>query len=334
MSVRVSVGLDYHMSSVQVCVLAGDGTVLGNHACPNDRRQIVQYVQRFGGVEAAGIEACCGAAALADELIQHAAWPLKLAHPGFVRRMKQNPDKTDYSDARLLADLARVGYLPLLWLAPAEIRDLRQLVRYRQQGVNAARNVKLRIRALLREHRLKPALARLWTRAGLTWLRTFEGLGPQSRWVLDRHLEDFEQHQRRLATCVTQLRAATANDPLVLRLLEEPGVGLVTACVLRAEIGWFERFGSGKQLARFCGLSPRNASSGQRQADAGLIKAGNPLLRATLIELAHRLAWHVPRWRALRQKLLSAGKPKCVAAAALANRWVRGLYHQMLSTAA
>ena len=152
--------------------------------------------------------------------------------------------------------------------------------------------------------------------------------------MLDRHLEDFEQHQRRLATCVTQLRAATANDPLVLRLLEEPGVGLVTACVLRAEIGWFERFGSGKQLARFCGLSPRNASSGQRQADAGLIKAGNPLLRATLIELAHRLAWHVPRWRALREKLLAAGKPKCVAAAALANRWVRGLYHQMLSAAA
>ena len=70
--------------------------------------------------------------------------------------------------------------------------------------------VKLRIRALLREHRIKPAPMRLWTRAGMTWLRTFEGLPPQSRWVLDRHLEDFEQHQRRLATCVTQLRAREA----------------------------------------------------------------------------------------------------------------------------
>ncbi len=41
--------------------------------------------------------------------------------------------------------------------------------------------------------------------------------------------------------------------------------------MLRAEIGRFDRFGSGKQLARFCGLSPRNASSGTRQADAGLV---------------------------------------------------------------
>ena len=62
--------------------------------------------------------------------------------------------------------------------------------------------------------------------------------------------------------------------------------GAVTAWALRAEIGRFDRFHDGKQLARYCGLSPRNASSGQRQADAGLIKAGSELLRATLIEAA------------------------------------------------
>lgn len=67
------------------------------------------------------------------------------------------------------------------------------------------------------------------------------------------------------------------------------GVGLVTAATMRAEIGRFDRFDTGKQLARFCGVTPRNASSGARQADAGLIRAGNPQLRTLLIELAHRL---------------------------------------------
>jgi len=43
---------------------------------------------------------------------------------------------------------------------------------------------------------------------------------------------------------------------------------------IRAEIGRFDRFRTGKQMARFCGLSPHNASSGARQADAGLIRAG------------------------------------------------------------
>ena len=82
-------------------------------------------------------------------------------------------------------------------------------------------------------------------------------------------------------------------------------------------------------MARYCGLSPRNASSGQRQADAGLIKAGNPQLRGVLVELAHRLMRYAPRWRELGMSLRQRGKPGSVVAAAVANRWVRWLYHEM-----
>ena len=93
--------------------------------------------------------------------------------------------------------------------------------------------------------------------------------------------------------------------------------------------GRFDRFRSGKQLSRYCGLSPRNASSGQRQADAGLIKAGNEFVRATIIEAAHRLIRFDERWRALATSLREAGKPACVVAAAVGNRWIRWLYHQI-----
>ena len=103
----------------------------------------------------------------------------------------------------------------------------------------------------------------------------------------------------------------------------------MTACVIRAEIGRFDRFQSGKQLARFCGLSPRNVSSGTRQADAGLIRAGNPQLRATLIEAAQRLVRFDPHWKALRVRLQRAGKPYNVIVAAVANRWMRWLFHQV-----
>ncbi|MEM6469290.1 MAG: IS110 family transposase [Planctomycetota bacterium] len=76
----------------------------------------------------------------------------------------------------------------------------------------------------------------------------------------------------------------------------------LTALTLRAEIGRFDRFQSGKQLARFCGVTPWNASSGERQADAGLIKAGNRELRRVLIEAAHRLKRHSERWSELSEK--------------------------------
>ena len=74
-----------------------------------------------------------------------------------------------------------------------------------------------------------------------------------------------------------------------------------------------------------CPMSPRGA----RQADAGLIKAGNRKLRATLMEAAHRLIRFDPRWSKLAIRLLAAGKPKCVVVAAIANRWVRWLFHVM-----
>jgi len=130
-SLPVYVGLDYHKDSVQVCVLDDRGQVLGNRRCANDAVVVIDYAERFGAVARVAIESCPGAANIAEELVQH-GWSVDLAHPGYVSRMKQNPDKTDYSDARMLADLTRVGYLPRVWLAPQAVQELRRLVRYRQ----------------------------------------------------------------------------------------------------------------------------------------------------------------------------------------------------------
>lgn len=325
------VGLDYHQSSVQVCVLDREGTVLANLKSPNCCGTIAMLV-RSAVPESArifvAIEACTGTPNFTDELIKLTGWSVDLAHPGYVAKLKQSPDKTDFSDARLLADLERVGYLPKVWLPPESLRDLRRLVRYRQQLAGERRNVKLRISAVLREERIKAETKR-WTKPWLHWLAGLEELSPHSRWIIDRHLEKLELLQQQIREAEQRLSAATCDDPTVKKLLELKGVGLVTAVTLRAEIGRFDRFRTGKQLARFCGVTPRNASSGERQADAGLIKAGNPELRRVLIEAAHRLGRYDEHWSKMNTRLRRAGKPGSVVAAAVANRWVRWLYHQM-----
>ena len=327
-NVALFVGLDYHQNSVQVCAMDRSGRVLSNRKCPNHWR-VIARAARDGGHVAAALEAGTGAADLAEELARRAGWQVSLAHPGYVRRMKQNPDKTDFSDARMLADLVRVGYLPRVWLAPREVRELRRLVRYRDQLARERRAVKLRVRALLREQRIQapPGLGR-WSRAWLAWL---EGapLSGQGRWVAGQHLSHLAWLKERLCAVEARLAALTKEDPVVERLVALRGVGPVTAWWLRAEVGEFSRFRTGKQLARFCGLSPRNASSGARQADAGLIRAGNPQLRACLIQAAHTLIRFDARWRALAGKLMAGGKPRSVVTAAVANRWMRWLHHQM-----
>ena len=139
--------------------------------------------------------------------------------------------------------------------------------------------------------------------------------------------------RREIVKVEKRLEKLTRDDPVVQKLLKHKGIGPVTAWVMRAYIGRFDRFRTGKQLSRFCGLSPRNASSGERQADAGLIKAGHPDLRRTLIEAAHRLMRCDPEWHERAQTLLGKGKPYCVVSAAIANRWMRRLFHQMQAPA-
>ena len=329
----VFVGLDYHAASVQVCALSPDGKVLMNRSCANDWRAVMGAVRQQcpGAVNVqAAIESCCGAAGLADELIGHARWSVNLAHPGYVARMKQSPDKTDFSDARMLADLQRVGYLPKVWLAPEEVRELRRLVHYRQSLARERRNLKLRIGATLREARQKaPATVNPWTKAWLAWLESSAQLSPNGRHVIDCCQRRLVSLSKDLAQIDKRLEKQTKDDPLVQKLLTIPGIGLITAVTLRAEIGRFDRFRTGKQLARFCGLSPRNASSGQKQADAGLIQAGNKELKTLLIEAAHRLIRYEERWTALAARLSSRGKKACVVVAAVANRWLRWLFHQV-----
>jgi transposase len=323
----LSVGLDYHPGSVQVCVLDPAGHVLANRGCADDWRQVAAVAAPHGVVRGAAVEACCGAADLAEQLIHHAGWPVRLAHPGLVRRMKHSPDKHDRGDAHVLADLRRLGYLPEVWLAPAPVRELRRLVRFRQQLADRRRDVKLRVGATLRDLRLVGPGSR-WTKPWLAWVAAV-AVDESTRWVLDEHLLELEQLRTRIARAERRLAQRTADDPVVRRLLAQPGVGPVTAWVIRAEVGRFDRFRRAKQLCRFCGLSPCNASSNQRQADRGLVRAGNPTLKTVLVEAAHRLARHDPRWRALYGNLRAAGKPACVALAAVANRWVRTLFHQM-----
>lgn len=322
----VYVGLDYHQHSVQVCVMDGEGRVLANEARANDVGEIRRAAEVRGLPVVAAIESCPGAACLAEQL-QEAGWSVSLAHATYVARIKQSPDKTDWQDARLLADLVRVGYLPRVWLAPQSVRELRRVVRYRQGLSRERRAIKLRIRALLREQRLSCA-DRAWTCAWLAWLEAAP-LTEQARWVTQQHLRRLQALNEDLKAVEQRLAALTQHDPFVQFLLGQAGIGLITAVTLRAELGRADRFRSGKQMARFCGLTPRNASSGSRQADAGLIQAGNNALRAVLIEAAHRLRRCDLRWHALESRLKKAGKPHNVIIAAIANRWVRSMYHEL-----
>lgn len=321
-----SIGIDYHQESLQVCVMNSQGEVKLNRRVKNDILSLISLVGEDRSVVVAA-EACNGSASFLDELHQKTGWQVKLCHPGYAQRMRNNPDKTDKSDSELIADLTRIGYLPEVWLAPKELRDLKTIVRYRASRMTEARATKVRIKALLRNNRIEYR-SKLWTKAGLQWLESVE-LPSNSAWVLKRYLRELFWLKDEIMETTKRLSDFVKGDSFCLKLLEHRGIGLITAALMRAEIGTFTRFKSGKQLARFCGVSPCNKSSGQVVSDRGIIRAGNPILKSTIAQGVWGLIRHDSYWKLFAERLLATGKPKSVVAGAVANRWIRKLYHSV-----
>ena len=54
------------------------------------------------------------------------------------------------------------------------------------------------------------------------------------------------------------------------------------------------------------------------------------ILRSTLIEAAHRLIRYEPHWQTMATSMMARGKPNSVIAAAVANRWMRRLHHELV----
>lgn len=330
---EINLGIDFHQRVARVCGMGGEGVVLFQENCDSDAAYIDKYVRWQLGAGKfrlrAAIEACGGSAKLAEEL-RSRGWEVRLAHPATVARLSKHRDKTDKQDAHVLADLLRVGYLPEVYLAPERQRQLRSLVRYRQQLAKQRGQIKLRVRGLMREAHLKIREASPWTQGWVQELRERIGeLGEERAWICQQLLEELTHVKNRLEAAEQRLRIAVALAPGSDRLLAQPGIGLITAAMLLAEIGDFSRFRNGKQLSRYCGLAPVNHSSGERDRQLGIGKACNGDLRRVLIEASHRLSRYVPRWRDMKMHLLREGKKRAVATVAVANRWLRWLHYEM-----
>ena len=252
--VKVFVGLDYHSASIRVCVLTPEGDELLNRNVPNEVGSVMGVIQNLAPaifVEGVAIEACTGSAEFATRLAAATEWPVRLAHAAAVHRLKQGPDKTDHGDAWHLANLLRVNYLPEVWLADEHTRQLRHLVRYRQALSADAKDVKLRVRSLLKEEGVRETCEQTsWTKSWLNWLKEVS-LPEHSRWIIDEQLALLSHLNEKIEAVEKRMKTITQDDPVVQKLLEQSGVGLVTALLLRAIVGRFDRFRNGKQLSRY-----------------------------------------------------------------------------------
>lgn len=128
------------------------------------------------------------------------------------------------------------------------------------------------------------------------------------------------------------LASARATD-MGRRLMEIPGVGPLLASAFIATIAEPKIFRSGRNLAAWIGLVPRQNSSGTKERLGGITKAGNRYLRQMLVVGAMAVIRQIERSGAKKPwlvQLLARRKIK-VAAVALANKTARTIWAMMIS---
>jgi transposase len=109
------------------------------------------------------------------------------------------------------------------------------------------------------------------------------------------------------------------------RLEEIPGIGPIVATALVAEVGDWKAFSSGRNLAAWIGLIPRQHSTGGRERLGGISKQGNRYLRWLLVAGAMAVIRYARQHGTKRLWLarLMERRPIKVAAVALANKIAR-----------
>ena len=124
------VGMDLHRRRSVLVRMTEDGRRLATARITNSAPELRREIARAGRHPKVVVEATYGWYWAADTLAAAGA-EVHLAHPLGVRAFTYRRVKNDELDARDLADLLRMGKLAEAWIAPPEVRELRELTRYR-----------------------------------------------------------------------------------------------------------------------------------------------------------------------------------------------------------
>lgn len=175
--------------------------------------------------------------------------------------------KNDKHDAQDLALLLRIGRLSEGWIAPPEIRELRELVRYRHSLGRHRTGAKAQIHGVMAKNGILPLVGELWGPIGQAQLDGLEL--PEAYALRMRSLRELLAHIEREITKVdAQLHHRLKGDPGYRALVRLPGVGKVLGAVFVAEIGDSSRFDSPKKLCSWAGRPPSTRSPTRWSAEA------------------------------------------------------------------
>lgn len=317
-------GIDFHKLYSFIAQMDEKGKVVEEKTIRNTVESLEEFVEGLELDSKLALEAV-GNWYYFYELLEKKGVSVSLSHPKKTKAIASAKIKTDKIDAKILAHLLRTDLLPLSYIPPKRIRDLREVIRYRASLVRERTVVKNRIKSVLLKNgvsvdghygrRMKEKILALSLRECFT----------QELKGYFRLLESFNSEIKEVDKKIRELALERDETRLLMTM---PGIGYYSALLIYAEIGEIQRFPSAGHLCSYAGLVPSVHSSGGKTHHGHITKEGSKWLRWILVEISRHIAQGSLRFYALFKRV-EKRHGKSAARIAIAREALRIIYRML-----
>ncbi|MGB8521984.1 MAG: IS110 family transposase [Candidatus Acidiferrales bacterium] len=324
----VYLGVDFHARTQTVCWCDTADGLIHQRTLDHERDDVRVFYSQFAVPAVVGLEAT-GYARWFHRLLESLGHRLLVGDAYVVRKCALRRQKNDRRDAELLLDLLLHGDFPAVHIPPIASQAVLRLLRYRQRLVEIQTKLRNGLQALALNHQLRLG-PKLWSGLGQEKLLALE-LDPTDVLQRETSLDLLGQIRTRIRVLEKELTSRADQDARVRLLRTHPGVGLLTSLAVVHTLEPVTRFDRARRIAAYCGLDPRQSSSGDTVRMGHISKQGNRLLRHLLVEAAHRAVRTKadPDLRNFYFRLIERKKNAAVAITAVARKLVLRLYRML-----
>jgi transposase len=317
-----TIGLDIAKSVFEVHGVDATGAVV---MCKRlGRAKVLAF---FAGLSPClvGLEACPSAHYWSREL-QALGHTVKLMPPSYVKAYLKR-SKNDVNDAAAICEAVTRPSMRFVSIKTEEQQTGLMLHRSRQLLVRQRTMFSNAIRGHMAELGIISAKGRNGTAELLQIIGDVadDRIPPVARFCLDLLARQYLTLNAEVSSIDKRIHAWHRSCEESRRLEEIPGIGPIVATALVAEIGDWKAFRSGRSLAAWIGLVPKQHSTGGKERLGSITKQGNRYLRWLLVTGATAVICYARRHGARRAWLtrIMDRRPAKVAAVALANKIAR-----------
>jgi len=289
------------------------------------RRQLVELIAQLPCC-LIGMEACSGTHFWAKRF-QAAGHEVRLMSPQFVKPYVKS-NKNDFLDAEAICEAVTRPNMRFVPIKSDEQLEIQQLHRARSLAVAQRTALANQLRGFLREYGivLPQGIQRLREQLPFILEDAQLPITDRARSLLARLGHELRHADEHIHYFDRTLALLAQKAPAARRLQSIPGIGPLAATALIAAVGNAENFRSGRELAAWLGLVPRQHSTGGRTRLLGISKRGDTYLRTLLIHGARAALRFATRKSDARSRWaanLKARRGPNIASVALANKNAR-----------